>query len=297
MEQLTYVVEYEYGAAGADKKKAVISLAAELLREVTHLRNDQFLPTLDALGTSANEKHVQLSFTDAVAQAAIVDIGWSGAVAPPADTTDVLVVSNGVIKSSKANLGVSKTLGYQVALQADGAAATTLTLGYKKSSLKLLAVPRQWMGDYVRVHRGPGTTRVAGKGTTFETLDDATGLPTFGHYFRLDRGASTSLVLHSQVPQALRSGVATALPGMPATAGRASQELWHYRLLLAKQADLVDTDASITVQVPQGWKVAGSTARFRVSGAPIATSGGPTEVVVSTPLMQDVILDVTLTRG
>jgi len=59
----------------------------------------------------------------------------------------------------------------------------------------------------------------------------------------------------------------------------------------------VDTQASITVQVPDGWKVAASTAQWRVSGAPVATSGGPTEVVVATPLKQDLILDVTLTRG
>jgi len=297
MEQLTYVVEYQGGGKGAAKKRAVVSLAAELLRRITHLTNDQFQPTLDALATSTNEKHVQLSFNDATAQAALLDLGWAGAVDPPVGTTDVLAVSNAVIKSSKANIGVSKTLDYKVVLQADGTAATTLRLGYKKSSLKLLGVPRQWMGDYVRAHRGSGTTQLAGGGTTFDIINDATGLPTFGHYFRLDRGASKSIVLHSQILTALQPVPATAMPGTPSADRPVSTDTWHYRLSLAKQADLVDTQASITVQVPDGWKVAASTAQWRVSGAPVATSGGPTEVVVATPLKQDLILDVTLTRG
>lgn len=41
-------------------------------------------------------------------------VGWSGAINPPTGTTDVLAVSNGVIQPSKANLGVSKSLDYEV---------------------------------------------------------------------------------------------------------------------------------------------------------------------------------------
>jgi hypothetical protein len=286
LEQLTYVIEFENGGPGTDKtlkkKKAALSFAAELLRQITHLSNDQFLPTLNALAASTNEKHVQLSFNDATAQAALLDLGWGGAIDPPAGTTDLLAVSNGVIKASKANIGVTKTLDYTVALKADGAADSTTKLGYKKSSLQLLGVPRQWMGNYVRVHRGVGTTAVAAGSTPFETLEDATGLPTFGHYFRLDPAAEANLVLHSAVPQAMRP---------------ADGDTWHYQLLVIKQADLANTLATITVTAPVGWKVSGSTASFRVSGTAVPTTASPGSVSVKTPLKQDLLLDVTLVKA
>jgi len=253
-----------------------------LLRQITDLSNDQFLPTVNALASSTNEKHVQLSLNDPTAQAALVDLGWSGAIDPPPGTTDLLAVSNGVIKASKANIGVTKTIDYTVALKADGAADTTAKLGYKKSSLQLLGVPRQWMGNYVRVHRGVGTTGVAAGSTAFETLDDATGLPTFGHYFRLEPSARANLVLHSAVPQAMRP---------------ADGDTWHYRLLVVKQADLVNTAATVTVTAPAGWRVTGSTASFRVSGTAVPTTAGPGSVSVKTPLKQDLLLDVTLVRA
>lgn len=299
MEQLTYVVEYQMGGPGSDKSKkknAVVSLAVELLHRITNMKQDQSAPFAETLGTSANEKHIQAFFSDPKAQASMVAIGWSGAIDPPAGTTDLLAVANGVIKPSKANLGVTKSLDYHVALAPDGSAETTLRLGYRKSPKLLQGVPQQWLADYVRAHRAAGTTLSAGKGSNdAEPLDDATGMPTFGHYFRLDPGKSTSVVMRFDVPKALRQGVAVELPGV--NIAPADGDTWHYRLLLVKQADLVDTKASITVQVPDGWKVVESTAVWRVSGAPVPTSGGPTEVTIFTPLKQDLILDVTLIRG
>ncbi|HEY3544683.1 MAG TPA: DUF4012 domain-containing protein [Propionicimonas sp.] len=286
LEQLTYVIEFENGGPGTDKtlkkKQAALSFAAELLRQVTHLSNDQFLPTMNSLAASTNEKHVQLSFNDATAQAALLALGWGGAIDPPSGTTDLLAVSNGVVKASKANIGVTKTLDYTVALKADGAADTRVVLGYKKSSQLLLGVPRQWMGNYVRVHRGVGTTEVVAGSTAFETLDDATGLPTFGHYFRLEPAATANLVLHSAVPQAMRP---------------ADGDTWHYELLLIKQADLANTAATVTVTAPAGWKVSGSTASFRVSGTAVPVTAGPGSVSVKTPLKQDLVLDVTLVKA
>ena len=285
LEQLTYLVEFDNGGApdkSLKKKQAALSFAAELLRQITHLSNDQFLPTMNSLDSSTNEKHVQLSFNDATAQAALLALGWGGAIDPPAGTTDLLAVSNGVIKASKANIGVTKTVDYTVALKADGAADTTTKLGYKKSAQQLLGVPRQWMGNYVRVHRGVGTTGVTAGSTAFETLEDATGLPTFGHYFRLEPSATANLVLHSAVPQAMRP---------------ADGDTWRYELLLIKQADLANTAATVTVTMPAGWTVSGSTASFRVSGTAVPVTAGPGSVSVKTPLKQYLVLNVTLVKA
>ena len=296
MEQLTYVVEYKHGQAGAAKKNAVVSLAAELLRRVTHLTPDQFSPTLRALATSATEKHVQVYFTDPPAQAAVVAAGWSGAIAPPAGTTDLLAVSNGVIKPSKANFGVSKSLDYRVQLRADGSAETTLELGYRKNRVKLKGVPQHWLANYVRAHRGDGTT-LGGQepGSEFQQLQDATGLPTFGHYFRLDLGGSTTVVMRSQVPRALQDGSASAAQPTSGTAADGSTS--HYRLLVAKQADLVDTSASVTITVPDGWRATGARAWFRNSGTPVATTANDGTLSVQASLKEDLLVDVDLVRA
>lgn len=298
MSLLNEVVQHEHSGQPdrTDRKLAIISLVDEVFGWLDTVHPDKAIPVLKALSTAADEKHAQVFFTDPDAQAAMVKIGWSGALAPPADTTDMVAVSNGVIKPSKANYGVSKTLDYAVRLNADGTADTTLTLGFAKTREKLLSVPQQWLANYTRVHRLPGTTASSPE-DGFTSLDDATGLPTFGHYFRLNRGASTRIILHNTVPGATREGMAAAIPGSRSSGPASTGDVRYYRLLLAKQADLLDTTASVTVRVPQGWKVADSSAWSRVSGAALVVSNTGTEVAVSTTLKQDVMLDVTLVRA
>lgn len=301
MEQLSYVVSIEHsGKTYQERKDAVISLAKAVVERITHLGGDEFLPTMTSLANSANEKHIQLFFSDPEAQAAIIAVGWSGAIDPPTDTTDVVAVSNSVVaRPAKANLGVSKSLDYLVRLEADGSAETRLRLKYKKSFDSPLGDLQKWLVNYARVHRAPGTTKAASGGTkAVETLSETVGLPTFGHQFRLDRGKSTTVELRTRVPEALRSGVAAPVVGGPAV-GRpnGSVEASHYRLLIARQADLVDTAVTVTVQVPAGWKVVGAAAWFRASGTALETSGGDTEVTLTTRLKQDLVLDVNLTRG
>jgi len=287
MEQLNELVQFEYSgqAERKDRKLAVTSLVAVLFDWVSNVPADKSQAVLGALATSVSEKHIQLYLTDPAAQADVVTVGWSGALAPPAGVTDLMAVSNGVIKPSKANIGVEKSLDYRVTLAGDGSADTTLTLGYRKSPKLYKGVPQQWLANYVRVHRLTGTGLVGGQ-DGFTSLVDATELPTFGTYFRLDPGAATTVVLNSRVPEALREGD----PGSSGTGEG------HYQLLLAKQADLVDTRATVTVMVPDGWRIARSTAWFRASGEAVVTSTDLTTVTLTTPLKQDVILDVALVR-
>ncbi len=242
MEELHDVVQYQHsGGEPGGKKNAVVSLAVELFDRLTRLTESQFAATLESLGRSARERHIQTYFVDPAAQAANVATGFSGAIDPPESTTDLLAVSNAVIKPSKANLGVTKTIDYQVALGADGSAETRLQLGYRKSALKLLGVPRQWLANYVRAHRSPGTV-LSSTESGFSSLEDATGFPTFGHYFRLNRDASTSVELRHpgaqrhpaghHLPPAGRSGCSAGrrsgqLPALPAAGGEAGRPGRH----------------------------------------------------------------------
>ncbi len=243
LEQLSYVVEVEHSGKGYQgRKDAVVSLTKAVVERITNLSGEEFMPTMAALGNSANEKHIQLFFTDPAAQADIVAVGWSGGIDPPADTTDLVAVSNSVIAlPAKANLGVSKSLDYVVRLGADGSADSRLLLKYKKSFDSPLGDLQKWLVNYARVHRAVGTTKPAKGGTKgIETLKDATGLPTFGHYFRLDRGKSIRVELRTRVPQALRAWCGCELHGWAATAPGTNGEAWHYRLLIVRQSDLVE---------------------------------------------------------
>jgi hypothetical protein len=154
---------------------------------------------------------------------------------------------------------------------------------------------QEWLANYVRIHRSEGTTATP-KGTSMESLDDETGLTTFGHYFRLDRGTSTTIDLRSHVPQAVRTG-----PGVESADGSATTAetpgSWHYSLVLARQCDIVDTRATVTVHVPEGWRVASSTAWLRATGSTIVTTGDDASVTLTTPLKEDLVLNLDLTRG
>ncbi|HEY3547743.1 MAG TPA: DUF4012 domain-containing protein [Propionicimonas sp.] len=265
------------------RKKAVISLTTELVNRVTDLSSDQLLPTIDLFMKAADQKHAQIYLLDPTAQASMVAVGWAGALDPPDGTTDLVGVSNSDVEPSKANLGVTKSLDYKVDLKADGGAGTTLTLGFQRSGRKLPGIPAKQWANYLRAHRFAGTQLASASRGSFTALDDPTGVPTFGHFFQLRRG-SRSVVLKTTLPQALR-----AVP-----AGNGEGPLWEYRLLVAKQADLVDTRAAVSFTVPAGWRVVSANAAFRVTGEKVPTSTGTMTVTLRTPLSEDLLVNVTV---
>ncbi len=281
IEQLSYAVEIEYsgGQDYAGKKNVVGSLARAVMERLTHLSEKEFLPALQSLATSANEKHIQLWVSDAAAQRNLVASGWSGAI-DPAGVTDLVAVSNTLMRRpAKANLGVTKSLDYQVSLGTDGSAETTLRLGYAKSTDNVLGTLQDRFFDYIRVHRATGTVLTGGD--QVELLPDATGLPTFARYFGLDSGATTTVEMGARVP---------------AAAPVEGNEM-QYRLLVVKQADLVDTDARIAVRAPQGWQITSATASLRVTGTAVPVTLADGRASLSVPLSQDLVFDVTLARA
>jgi len=92
------------------------------------------------------------------------------------------------------------------------------------------------------------------------------------------------VVLQTTMPQVLR----------PVPTGDGEGPLWQYRLLVAKQADLVDTRAKVSLTVPTGWRVTDAEASFRVTGERVAATTGTTTVTLATPLSEDLLVDVTV---
>ncbi len=295
LEQLVNVVNAAGDTPG--RKNSVQSLVTELLTRVAHMSSEQVLPTLESLAISVNEKHIQVYLNEPTSQSALVALGWAGAIDPPVDTTDLLAVANAVVKPGKSNLGVSKTLEYSVVLAGDGSAETTLKLGYAKTRAYFIGAHRQWMGDFVRVHRAPDTKLSGENSGDMVPFADAMGLPTFGHYFRLFRGTTVEVVARSVVPRALRPGPAAEVLGEPTVDPSDGGGVWHYRLLVVKQADLADTDATVTIRAPEGWTVTGSSAWLRADGTVVTTSIQDDTVTVNTAMTQDLVLDVMITHG
>lgn len=283
VDQLTDVVPREGVTIEKQRKKAVISLTTELVNRVTDLSTDQLLPTIESFVKAADEKHLQVYLLDPTAQADMVAVGWAGGLEPPDGTTDLVGVSNSDLEPGKANLGVTKSLDYSVVVNPDGGAGSTLKLGYNKSGRKIPGVKNKQWTTYLQAHRLAGTQLDPASKGAFTSLEDPTGVPTFGHHFQLRRG-SRNVVLETTMPQVLR----------PVPTGDGDGPLWLYRLLLVKQADLVDTRATFSLTVPPGWRVADAQASFRVTGKRVTTTTGTTTVTLTTPLSEDLLVDVTV---
>jgi hypothetical protein len=241
-----------------------------------------------ALAYAADAKHLQIYFTDASAQAAVAGLGWSGSLTPPANTSDILAISNAMNLPSKANVGVRKTIDYAVRLTADGSAETTLVLDF--SSTAPFDVPPFQSGvfrDYLRVYRVPGTVPQAAPGEPPVSGDVPveTGLPVIVRTFRLPRESEHRETILSTVPAAW-----TIRPNAgPVTVA-------HYRLFVVRQADLEDVPTTVAVTPPPGWRVRNVSAWRNASGEALAVSAAGGTARLSAPLDGDIVMDVGIVR-
>jgi hypothetical protein len=286
LERLLYLVEVKSQATGYSARKGVLTaLAAELEKRVLESSPSDLAKSALALGQAADAKHVQLYFTDPTAQAAVESLGWSGRVAPPSGTTDLVAVSDAMNVPSKVNIAMKKSVDYEVALQPDHSAETTLVLRYANSEPYPAKMPNRF-GDWVRVYRMPGTiiasTTPAGAKTV--TMVEF-GFPAEARSFVLFRHQSRAETLIGRVPNAIR---VDAAPKSESAGGG------HYRLHLVRQADLVGTPTTVTVTASSGWRVTGASARLTASGASVPVTVEGDRVRMATPLSGDLDLDVEM---
>ncbi len=282
--RLTEFIEFDRASYGKRAKaEALIPLVESMLKRIENVQIDQLTPLLTTFNKLTAQKHIQFYATDAPAEAAFVALGVAGAIAPPPNTTDLLVVSNAMVRASKSNLGVSKYLDYQVTLVADGSATTQLSLGFRKTAETYPGLPTQLFCDYLRVYRAPGTTATASTSDGFVDRPED-GRPVFAKYFELAPGQLLSQQLHTTVPQAL--------------ALAADQRTAHYRLLLVRQADLAATTVNLSVTAPQGWQFSSGQAGWRPEGGnPMTVQLSGSTASLHGPLDRDLIVDLELTKA
>jgi hypothetical protein len=257
----------------AGNKAVLVALAGELEKRVLNAGPADLSRSAFALAKAADAKHVQMYFTNPQAQAAAVALGWSGRIAPPADATDLLAVSNAMNLGGKVNMAMKKTIVYEVALKPDHSGESTLVLGYSNTGPYPLS-DRPWFRDWLRVYRSPGTVLVPGR-TGYNTVES--GFPTAVRTFSVGRGQKHVETLVSRVPGAWTTGGGS-----------------RYKLFLVRQADLEDIPTTVRIAPPPGWRVSGASARLAASGwaLPATTESGRTRLAL--PLAGDVVLDVSL---
>ena len=303
------------GAGPRNNKGVLTALAGELERRVAAAGGSELANCGLALAKAADAKHVQVYFSNDAAEAAIAELRWSGRVAPPAGTTDLLAVSNSMNKGSKANVAMSKTMAYTVALKPDRSADTTLVLGYSYTGPAQVPYGSVFR-DYVRVYRAPGTiilpdptpapvrrvrTRTAAASANGNGSIVELGLPAAVRTFGLARGGSHVENVTSRIPPgAWRAGGAptagTRAASIPSPTPSADDRSAYYRLVLVTQADLQDVPTKVTVTSPTGWHVSDVSAQLVASGRALPATRDKTGVRLSLPLSGDVLLDVALTR-
>ena len=199
--RLLFLTQVEKGGQW-DRKNVLVELASELESRVLNSGAADLAKSATALGKAADAKHVQMYFTDPVAQAAVDELGWSGRVAPPEGTTDMVAISNAMNKPGKVNFAMKKSIAYDVRLLADRSAETTLVLGYANTGSYLESLPPDFR-DWLRVYRMPGTVFPAKQpdGSKTTTMTEF-GFPAETRMFTVSRGQTRTETLTAMVPDA-----------------------------------------------------------------------------------------------
>jgi hypothetical protein len=282
LQRLLYLVEVKFDG-GPNKKGVLVALANELEQRMLDAGPKDLSLSALALAKAADAKHVQVYFTDSGAQAAATGMRWSGAIAPPDGTTDLLAVCNAMNVGGKINIAIRKTVDYEVSLLPDGSAETTLVLDYSNTApFDLPSSQNSVFSNYLRVYRAAGTAIVPdahpARGSTVTT---DLGLPTAVRGFQLTRGHKQRETIVTTVPRAWMSQTTTTA---------------RYRLYLVRQADLQDVPTTVTVTPPAGWRVSSVSAMKTASGGVIGASIDDGSALLNLPLSGDLVFDVELER-
>jgi hypothetical protein len=299
--RLLYLVEVKSGG-GPNKKGVLVALANALEERMLSAGPGELARAALVLAKSADAKHAQFYFADDGAEAAVGQAGWSGAIAPPDGTTDLLAVSNAMTKPGKVNIAIKKQIAYEVILEADGSAETTLVLSYTNTAPASFSLSSSVFRDYLRVYRAAGTVLTPGiVQSSGSTMTVENGLPIVAREFSLLRGRSRTETIVTRVTNAWVVGLPIALPRSPTAASDAAVGsppggVSHYRLFIVRQADLQDVPTSVTVAAPQGWRVSGVVAWRVASGETLNTVAEEGVARLSLPLDADVLLDLVMER-
>jgi hypothetical protein len=298
LDRLLYIIEVQ-DVASPNKKGVLVALANQLEARLVDSGLKDLSASALALAASADAKHVQMYFTDPVAQAAVTALGWAGTIVPPSGATDVLAVSNAMNRGGKINIAMRKSTDYSVALKTDGSAATTLVLDYANTASA--GLPPALNGDfhdYLRVYRAPGTVLAPGSASATTAVAES-GLAVVATGFVVPRAQRRTETIVALVPHAMLGGPSVTAPRTQAGAASVAPPaggVSRYGLFLVRQADLQDIPTTVTVTAPMGWRIVTARAWKTAAGTSVAVTSDGTTAHLSLALDADLFLSVELQR-
>ena len=246
-----------------DRKAILASFGGELLNTLLATPTARWPDLLNALGTAASQRHLIAWTRDSAGEALISWAGWDGAVR--ADAGDYIQAADAnVAPTSKYDFVTHRSLDVRAVLDAVGNAHDDLTISWdnqadqpEASGLRKLPYTGTdgILGNYLQVLT-PDRSRlqaVSGGGlarlTGVEEISTVAGRTMYG-VFLLEPPGRTSVTISWISPYPVETDATTSL----------------YRLTVQKEAGRPAEPVSVTVTVPEGATIQGTSSGMTVNG-------------------------------
>jgi hypothetical protein len=221
-----------------NRKDLLSATAVPLIASVTQLPGPSWQALLDALGTAAAERHLQLYFNDAGAEATVTRAGWSGPALPVQGADETMMEVEEDVAGDKANHWLKRS--FDLALtSAGGSLRHVLTVDWQNLAPPGYAGGREYHA-YVRLYVPAQSTALLVAGLNSHPLpvdEQPAGMKLLDGF--LDMGP-------------LSSASARFEWTTPAGSGGASR-----RLVWVKQPGTLADPVQVTLAVPAGTYSAG----------------------------------------
>lgn len=163
-------VEITYDKEANTPKAFIGDLAPVLLERITEADMPTFLAILDLVGQSLAQKDIQLYFRGDELQAAMNELGWSGAMKQTVG--DYLMVVNTNLGGGKTDAVIDQNVDVDVTVRADGSVENTVTVTKIHHGIANALFTGKNNVDYLRLYVPEGSELLAADG--FEApLDSA----------------------------------------------------------------------------------------------------------------------------
>lgn len=290
------IVELEYDKEENAPKAFIGDLAPILLARSTEADMPTFLQILDLVGTSLAEKDIQLYFDNNTLEAAVEELGWSGAVKQTSG--DYLMVVNTNLGGGKTDQVIDQDVAVDVAIADDGSVVNTVTITKTHLGMANALFSGRNNVDYLRLYVPLGSELLSASGfeippdELFEPSEvdlevdrdlaaamtnlahdtqsgtavwEESGKTVFGNWMQTAPGETEVVTLTYRLPFTLVAEEAGFLA--KARAGLGWGSIVPYSLFLQKQSGADTRTTDVTVTVPEHWSTAWESGEMTIANA------------------------------
>jgi len=313
-------VEIEYDRETNRPKQIISDMAPKLLKKLLDGGSADMPKLASVIGKSLAAKDIQLWFSDASAQAAAADFGWTGELAPVKDG-DFLAVVDTNIAGGKTDGVVKEDIRHETRIEETGAIVDTVTVTRTHQGKKGDLFTGIKNIDYLRVYvpkgsellgaegfEAPGQgyflpeddtlepstllAAVEGRAKTHEAsgtrITEESGLTVFGNWVQLEPGETRSVKLSYRLPYRIQELVRE--PKSRLDKVREALGAWSptaaMKLVVRKQPGATERSFSSRIDLPAGWRV--------TSSLPADAAADRSGLTLETPLDRDLFVGMVL---